>query len=70
MMKNTTDKNKPYYTIEVYCARSSWDYPEWHNESTHKTLDQARAKKVLLIKADQWAKREVRIVEFTRKVIR
>ena len=63
-MKNTT------YTIEVYCSRSSWDYPEWHEGSAHTTLNAARKKKTYFINKDGWTAREIRIVEIKRKVIR
>ena len=63
-MKNTT------YIVEVYASRSSWDYPTWHVEATHKTLANARKKRTTLMNTTGWTPKEIRVVEVTRRVIR
>ena len=63
-MKNTT------YVVEVYASKSSMDYPTWHTEATHKTVEAARKKRTALMNTTGWTSKEIRVVEVTRRVVR
>ena len=66
-MKNTA---KPTYIVEVYASLSSMDYPEWHKETTCKTLEAARKARTNLLNTTDWLAREVRIVKTIREIVR
>lgn len=61
---------KTNYIVEVYASTSGMGYPEWLRETTHKTLEAARNKRITLLKTTDWNAREIRIVATTRKVVR
>lgn len=63
-MKNTT------YIVEVYASKSSMDYPTWHTEAIHKSLEAARKKRTALMNTTGWTSKEIRIVKSIREVIR
>ena len=70
----------PFYVVETFHATSGWDYPDWHKESNHGTLNAALEKKSKMLKLTKedyngkakpiWHAKNIRIVEHTKKVIR
>ena len=61
---------KPTYIVEVYASLSSMDEPDWHKDTTCKTLESARKYRTTLLNTTDWLAHEVRIVKSIREVVR